>query len=427
MTRARPRSATLAALLLVGWIGVAGTGSRSPAASAADSGTVPMYRGNAARTGEDPGPGPSGSPSLRWKVRLGQFLSSSPAVAAGVVYIGSIAPSTLAGGALHAVDAETGEELWRAATDPGDGLFSSPAVVDGTVYVGSYDGVVIAVSTSGTERWRFQTAGPVFSSPAVVDGIVYLGDDTGRLYALDAGTGALRWSFIADRPYERGMAASPAVVAGIVYAVSSARRTGKQSYLHALDAVTGEERWRFAAPEGGNLRGTPVVASGHAYVTTGAGIVYAVDPESGHERWRFDAGAPTSTQLAAAADTVFLATDDAVLHAIDAASGASVWSHALADARPFASSPTLARGVLYVGDAGGILYAVDAGSGEERWSAIVHSYISTPAIVGGMIYIGGDDGILRAIGGAPSASDAVANAKGGPSSATRSGSFAPMP
>ena len=48
----------------------------------------------------------------------------------GVVYVGSVDHH------VYALDAETGELLWRYET--GAGVFSSPAVSDGVVYVGSY-------------------------------------------------------------------------------------------------------------------------------------------------------------------------------------------------------------------------------------------------------------------------------------------------
>ena len=162
-----------------------------------------MYRGNPARTGAHPGPGPDGEPTARWQVRLGGVLSSSPAVVDGLVYIGSVSPGTVAGGALHAVDA-SGVERWRLPTVPGDGVFSSAAVVDGVAVVGSYDGIVIAAAAdSGEELWRFGAETSFYGSPAVVDGTVYLGDTGGHLYALGAADGEERWRFVSGDGFER--------------------------------------------------------------------------------------------------------------------------------------------------------------------------------------------------------------------------------
>src|SRR5262249_5361865 len=206
-------------------------------AIAGDTGPLPagtasaaMFRGGPARTGENPGPGPRGTPTVRWRAWLGQKISSSPAVVDGVVYVGSVSPVTRDGGALHAVDAATGEEIWRLPTVAGDGIFTGPAVAHGLVYAGSYDGIVVAAETAtGVERWRFQTETGTYSSPAVVDGVVYLGDNAGYLYALDAATGSQRWRFAIDQGFEYYVTSSPAVVDGTVYVVFVALRAGRTS------------------------------------------------------------------------------------------------------------------------------------------------------------------------------------------------------
>jgi eukaryotic-like serine/threonine-protein kinase len=53
-----------------------------------------------------------------------------------VVYVGS------GDNSLYAVDARTGNKLWSFAT--GAAIISSPAVANGVVYVGSYDGKLYA-------------------------------------------------------------------------------------------------------------------------------------------------------------------------------------------------------------------------------------------------------------------------------------------
>jgi outer membrane protein assembly factor BamB len=120
---------------------------------------------------------------------------SSPAVAHGVVYIGSD------GGGLHAFDAagvincsgtpKTCKPLW---TSPKSVVASSPAVANGVVYVGSFDTNLYAFDAAGTTNcsgtpktcaplWSAPTGSFVFSSPAVANGFVYIGSGQGQLYA----------------------------------------------------------------------------------------------------------------------------------------------------------------------------------------------------------------------------------------------------
>src|SRR5262249_8256304 len=74
--------------------------------------------------------------------------------------------------------------LWSAAT--GGPVSSSPAVADDVGYVGSDDGNLYAFDTSGGPLWAAGTGGAVAASPPVVNGVVYVGSDDGNLYAFDS-------------------------------------------------------------------------------------------------------------------------------------------------------------------------------------------------------------------------------------------------
>ena len=73
---------------------------------------------------------------LRWITTLGAPISSSAAVANGVVYV--------AADRLYALDASTGEILWSGPLGGCGSTSSSPAVVDAVVYAQGCDGVLYA-------------------------------------------------------------------------------------------------------------------------------------------------------------------------------------------------------------------------------------------------------------------------------------------
>lgn len=158
--------------------------------------------------------------SDRWVFDTESFVSSSPAVVDGTVYVGTESD------ALLAVDADDGEERWRFET--GDSAPSSPAVTDhseGTVYIGSVDGNIYAVDTDeGEERWRFETDAPVISSPAVTADTLYVSSQDGYIYALATDNGEERWRFeIGERAIS-----SPAVSSNTVFV------GGHDGHLYAL-------------------------------------------------------------------------------------------------------------------------------------------------------------------------------------------------
>ena len=110
-------------------------------------------------------------------------MESSPAVANGVVYVGSDDNK------VYALNAATGIKIWSYST--GGSVVSSPAVVNGVVYVGSEDDNVYALNAAtGVKIWSYETGDEVDSSPAVVNGIVYIGSDDYNVYALNAATGS---------------------------------------------------------------------------------------------------------------------------------------------------------------------------------------------------------------------------------------------
>jgi uncharacterized repeat protein (TIGR01451 family) len=103
-------------------------------------------------------------------------VESSPAVANGVVYFGSLDRN------VYALNASTGAKLWTFAT--GADVSSSPAVANGVVYFDSVDFNVYALNAStGAKLWSYNTGQPVFSAPAVVDGLVYIDTASGQLDA----------------------------------------------------------------------------------------------------------------------------------------------------------------------------------------------------------------------------------------------------
>ncbi|MEW6307073.1 MAG: PQQ-binding-like beta-propeller repeat protein [Verrucomicrobiota bacterium] len=125
----------------------------------------------------------------------------------------------------------------------------------GLIFFGGEDGKVRAVEAGkGELRWTFATAGIVKYPPTIHDGRAYFGSGDGHVYCLEAATGRLLWRFRAA-PVERHMMVYGAVSStwpvntgvlahdGAVYfAAGIVDHDG--TYVYALDAKTGEIRWQ---------------------------------------------------------------------------------------------------------------------------------------------------------------------------------------
>jgi PQQ-dependent dehydrogenase (methanol/ethanol family) len=132
---------------------------------------------------------------------------------------------------------------------------------------------------------------------------------------------------------------------------------------------------------------TPIVVDGVIYVTTAWSKVYAFDAKSGAELWRYDPKVPGEWAVNACCDVVnrgvaawqgkvYVATIDARLIALDAATGKVVWDISTIDpGKPYAitGAPRIAKGKVLIGQGGsefeqrGYLSAYDAQTGKLDW------------------------------------------------------------
>jgi len=113
-------------------------------------------------------------------------------------------------------------------------------VAEGKCFIGTFAGRLYALDvTDGRTLWCCRAGGPIGASPCYHEGRLYFGADegfdTGHLYCLDAGDGTLIWKYNAGA----GIWVAPACDGETIY---FGDRTG---VFHALDARTGAPRWTF--------------------------------------------------------------------------------------------------------------------------------------------------------------------------------------
>jgi quinohemoprotein ethanol dehydrogenase len=162
---------------------------------------------------------------------------------------------------LTSINDETVADLglaWHWDTGTRRGLEATPIVVDGVMFsTGSWSVVWAHDAASGELLWSYDPQVPrewgkfaccdvVNRGVAVWKGRVYAGTLDGRLIALDAATGKLAWSVQTtdpERPYT--ITGAPRIVKGLVIIGNGGAEYGVRGYVSAYDADSGEERWRF--------------------------------------------------------------------------------------------------------------------------------------------------------------------------------------
>ena len=177
------------------------------------------------------------------------------------------------------------------------------------------------------------------------------------------------------------------------------------------EAVSGEILWRVDV--GGAVWTPLALADGALLFGTDEGTFQALDIATRKSRWRFSFGGRIRSAAEVTGELALFASDDGFLYAVALSSGEEKWRFDLRSADldrrlpatgpPYEydyrhSSPTLGKGVIYIGSADGNLYAVDVESGRERWRFATGDRIrSTPTVSGGRVYVGSWDGRVYAL------------------------------
>ena len=205
------------------------------------------------------------SGGVRWSEELGTSIAGAVTIDGDRAVVATVGERQTPG-VVVALDRSTGEELWRTGEDVIRGnLVSPPVVADGRILVLEPASVLALDASDGRFLWRTDIVNPLrptaFSpqtilsamAPVSADGSVFVVDVTGRVYGLDAETGALRW----DQALNDASPLTP-----------------------------------------------PIVTDEHVLVPTNSGELYAVDPRTGHLVFRVDAGAPFLRGLADGGDVL---------------------------------------------------------------------------------------------------------------------------
>jgi putative pyrroloquinoline-quinone binding quinoprotein len=178
------------------------------------------------------------------------------------------APAGMPGNPAYPVVPRPRRAIWRrpeiialAASVALISLLTAIAVISGKPGGPTTRGTPAMQATSA--RWTYTTGSYIDTRPAVAGGTVYAGSDDGTVYALDAATGRLRWTYTAG-----DSVSDPAVAGGTVYVGSLDFK------VYALDAATGGLRWAYTT--GSYVLSSPAVAGGTVYIGSFDGRVHAL-------------------------------------------------------------------------------------------------------------------------------------------------------
>jgi outer membrane protein assembly factor BamB len=355
-----------------------GAGAVEPVAtpSLGFAGSVPMYRGDLAHTGIQPGPNPVGAPTLAWRFDTGGEVYSSPVIADSRLFVASKS------GYLFALDATTGNELWRFQLSDYV-VRSTPAVHEGIVYIGAGFNLFAIDAATGVEQWRFPMRYAGQSSPVVTGDAVLVTSQEGWVYRIDRESGEMAW-----RLNTEGLPFGAVATNGAVAIVAT-----DAGIVTSVDVESGRQLWR--ADTGESIFATPAIGNNATVVVSRDGTTRAINLETGKVVWTANTG---GVQPAAVEPgTGYVAGSDGAVSSINAADGAFGW--VFPTGRTVASAPVISGDLVIVGT-GRNLVALNKTNGQQVWNYLAGGNVETsPAVIGGYVFFGSDDGFVYAVTG----------------------------
>ena len=323
--------------------------------------------------------------------------------------------------------------VWETYVPGGGSVGSGVQYGDGRVFPGTFEHHQMALNaTNGDVLWDVETKGAMLFAGCYYEGRFMRGCPfDNSYYCFNATDGNILWTY--NPGTDNGYWCSGSAVAyGTVYALN------KDGHLYALDVETGDLVWKYTGTGPFFFPGTPVVADGKVYATTGQNASYdpatgtncdsefvCLDAYSGGVIWRLPIEAfPPRESTCIAYGNLYLIPayikelemDDYNIMdevwAIGTSQGWPMWRHdpahsAAGQSGPtnltlrwkfsaegaVVSSPSVVDDRVYFGSEDKNVYCIDAQTGILFWKFNTSGRIlSSPAVVDGKVYVGPDDG-----------------------------------
>ncbi|MFO8003637.1 outer membrane protein assembly factor BamB [Thioalkalivibrio sp.] len=356
-------------------------------------------------TTESPAPLPEftaiGSPTILWSRSIGRGAARSiwpmkPAVTDELVVV------TDSRGRVSALDRDTGAQRWETRlrdvrVSAGVGAGADIAVV------GTLDGFAIALNLdNGEEIWRTRLSSEVLALSSVAGGMVVARTNDGRLHALEAPSGSVRWTVLRTTPALslRGVQV-PQMLPGRVLASFD---TGR---LLMLGANRGNVLWEatIAVPSGRSELERLIDADGHvpvyrgvAFASSYQGRLVAVTLDSGDLIWARDFSSYQGGGIHGDSEILVMTAADSHVWGLDPRNGGDLWQQSGLRLRDV-TGPVVIGDQAVVGDFEGYLHwlSVEDGRILARTRAGSGAVVTRPVLQDDVLYVVSGDGRVSAI------------------------------
>ena len=300
---------------------------------------------------------PSAQARVVWRESVGKsdLYAFTPAVVGSSVYAAS------ANGTVMRLD--DGVQAWKI--NAGQALSGGVGADAKRVVVGSPKGDLLAFSsTDGTLLWKAKASSEILSPPALGEGLVVVRSGDNSLAAYDVQDGRRKWIFQRPMPpLSLRVTAAPVIEGKYVFAGFPG---GK---LIAVSTANGAALWdgTVALPKGSteldrvaDITSVPVISGRTICAVAFQGRVACFDLSNGNLIWAREMS--SAAGLAIDGRYLYVSDDKGAVHALDMASGASLWKQDKLFLRRL-TAPVPHRGLIAVADVQGIVHFLSRDDG----------------------------------------------------------------
>ena len=236
-----------------------------------------------------------------------QHYYSSPTVTAdGQVLVGSAGSDF----GLISLDGTTGAAKWPVPFAGLDRWVAAPLAAGSTVYAANNNGMLYALSLAdGSKQWSLKLGGEMWGQPATNGKLVFVNSLDHNLYAVDPTAQKVAWKLDLG-----GAAPSAPLVSAdgnTVYTGSFGKK------VFAVDAATGAVRWTAATKDW--VWGSPVLAGNNLFAADISGNIYSFGMADGKDAGPVlqPDGPITGSPVALASGVVVVGTESGSVVAYD--------------------------------------------------------------------------------------------------------------
>ena len=349
-----------------------------------------------------------------WRVSIGSGTDSEKAILPQAVVARGMVFTMDTELEVRAFAAESGKRIWskEILEDDDDieaAIGGGLAYKDGGLYIATGVADIVALNAeTGDELWRQQVSGPVRAPPTVSGDRLYVVTIDNELYAMDLKTGETAWKHTGISEIAGILGGSAPAVQGntIIVPYSSGE-------LYALQAANGRVLWADnlgpvrrgdIASQITDIRGLPVVDGSLVYAISHGGRMVAIDFKTGRRVWDKLFGGVQTPWVAG--DYIYVITIDEQLICLNRKTGQVRWVAVLlryedpgSRENPITwNGPVLAGDRLLVTSSRGEALSISPYTGEFLGKMNLPGSITLPPIVAGeTIYVLSDSGELAAL------------------------------